>query len=90
MRRLTRRRLQYLQRWPCAPGMVPMMEVTVYQRGPSHLRDAKTARRIVGLLEDHGYLVRIPGGAVMEGEQRRDVWRVWQANTPYPEQLSQL
>jgi hypothetical protein len=36
----------------------------VYQFGPNSFRDAKTARRrIVSILVEHGWLVRIKGGA---------------------------
>ena len=35
----------------------------VYQFGPNSIRDAKTARRIVSILVEHGWLVRIKGGA---------------------------
>jgi hypothetical protein len=48
----------------------------VYQYGPNAIRDAKVAKRIVGILEDHGWLRRIVGGMEIDGAQRRDVWRV--------------
>lgn len=50
----------------------------VYQYGPNAIRDAKVAKRLVGILEDHGWLTRIVGGMEIDGAQRRDVWRVRQ------------
>jgi hypothetical protein len=49
----------------------------VYQFGPNSIRDAKTARHIVHILEEHGWLVRIEGGLEIDGTHRREVWRVW-------------
>ncbi|GGC58165.1 hypothetical protein GCM10011504_40530 [Siccirubricoccus deserti] len=46
----------------------------VYQRGLNALGDAATARRIVGILEDHGWAVRLPSGAEVEGAPRREAW----------------
>jgi hypothetical protein len=48
----------------------------IYQRGPGAIRDKARAEKLAGLLEDHGYLARIDGGAEIEGKWRRDVWRV--------------
>jgi len=47
-----------------------------YQRGPYGVRDAKTARRIIGVLVEHGHLVRIEKGAFLDGAHRKDVWEV--------------
>jgi hypothetical protein len=44
----------------------------IYQRGPCRrARDKATAAKIVALLEDHGWLMKIPGGAVVGGERRK-------------------
>ena len=48
----------------------------LYQRGPGVIRDAAAARKVVGILEDHGWLVRIAEGAVVAGLRRRDAWRI--------------
>jgi hypothetical protein len=48
----------------------------VYQGGPNTLRDAATARRIVGILEDHGWLRRLTHGAEVHGVMRKDVWEM--------------
>ncbi len=46
----------------------------IYQQGPNAIRDKTTAARLVGVLEDHGSLVRILQGAVVAGQTRRDAW----------------
>jgi hypothetical protein len=49
----------------------------VYKCGPTAVRDAKTARRILTILEEHGWLSRIEGGADIDATHRREVWRVY-------------
>jgi hypothetical protein len=49
----------------------------IYQRGPNSIRDKATAEAAVDVLEDHGWLTRIRGGAKVAGTQRRDAWWVW-------------
>ncbi len=46
----------------------------IYQSGPHTLGDAATARRIVGLLEEHGQIRRLPSGTILDGKHRRDAW----------------
>jgi hypothetical protein len=46
----------------------------IYQTGPSALRDAATARRIVTVLEEHGWVQRLPAGTTLDGAPRRDAW----------------
>ena len=48
----------------------------VYQFGPNAVRDAKTARRLLTILEEHGWLRRLDGGADIDGTHRREAWRV--------------
>jgi hypothetical protein len=49
----------------------------IYQRGPKAVRDAKTAKRCVEILEDHGYLTRLDGaGHVVAGKPVREAWRI--------------
>lgn len=40
------------------------------------VRDKRMAAAMVDILEEHGYLVRITGGAVTAGTWRRDAWRI--------------
>lgn len=48
----------------------------IYQRSLNAIGDKKTAKRMVGILEDHGWLVEIPGGLMIEGVKRNEAWRV--------------
>ncbi|HLY59037.1 MAG TPA: YfjI family protein [Stellaceae bacterium] len=50
----------------------------IYQLGPNSIRCKEKASKIVRVLEDHGYLVRIPGGAVCGGKPRREAWAIVQ------------
>jgi hypothetical protein len=49
---------------------------TVYQLGPTFVRDKEKALRLLGVLEDHGWVRRLAGGAKVDGVRRRDVWEV--------------
>jgi hypothetical protein len=48
----------------------------IYQRGPYSIRDQKTAKDLVRILEEHGWAIRLPQGAVVAGQHRREVWRI--------------
>lgn len=48
----------------------------LYQRGPNRIRDKDTARTVIGVLEDHGWLIEIPGGAIVNGIRRQEAWRI--------------
>jgi hypothetical protein len=48
----------------------------LYQRGPGAIRDGAAARKVVGILEDHGWLARIPGSAVVAGVRRHEAWHI--------------
>jgi hypothetical protein len=48
----------------------------LYQRGPSRVRDKKTAKRIIDVLEQHNRVLRVEGGAEIDGKKRRDAWKV--------------
>jgi hypothetical protein len=48
----------------------------IYQRGLNAVGDAATARRIVGILEDHGWVRRLPQGAEVDGVPRREAWEL--------------
>jgi len=50
--------------------------VELYQSGPNPIRDAKTAKMVIGILEEHGWLVPVDGGCEINGERRRKAWRV--------------
>jgi hypothetical protein len=46
----------------------------IYQRSLNCIGDKATAARLVTILEGHGWLVRIPEGAVIHGQRRNDAW----------------
>ena len=48
----------------------------LYQRGPNRIRDRKTAQTVVSILEEHGWLARVEGGAEIKGQHRREAWKV--------------
>jgi hypothetical protein len=48
----------------------------IYQRSLNTIGDKATATKLVAILEDHGYLYRIPQGAVVAGQRRREAWRI--------------
>jgi len=48
----------------------------LYQRGPGVIRDCKSARQTVAILEEHGWLARIAQGAEVAGVRRREAWRI--------------
>ena len=48
----------------------------IYQRGLYAIRDAATARRIVGILEEHGYVDRLQNGIELDGKRRREAWEL--------------
>lgn len=48
----------------------------IYQRGLNAISDKKTAMRIVAILEEHLWLVRVQGGDFVGGVRRKDVWRI--------------
>jgi hypothetical protein len=48
----------------------------IYRLGPNSVRDMKTARRLVGILEAHGHLNRIEGGAQVGENYRREAWDI--------------
>lgn len=48
----------------------------IYQRGPNALRDAATARRVMSLLEEHGYAEPLPPGTDVDGAARKHAWEL--------------
>lgn len=61
-----------LRRWTETAISLP----DLYQRGPTVIRDAKAARKVVTVLEEHGWLVRLSNCAEITGPDRRQTWRV--------------
>ena len=48
----------------------------IYREGPNAIRDRATALRIAEILANHGWLVPVQGGAMLDGSHRRQVWEV--------------
>jgi hypothetical protein len=70
---LAQRLLDWLLRqWPESVISLP----DIYQRSLNAIRDQVTARKLVSILEDHGWLVRIPAGAIVAGQKRHEAWRI--------------
>jgi hypothetical protein len=70
--RLAQRLLMWWQMQP----MDAVHLALIYQRGPAALRDAKTARRCVEILEEHGFVERLIPGIIIEGAPRKEAWRL--------------
>ncbi len=71
--RLAQKALDWMHsEWPHNEISLP----DLYQRGPNSIRDKDTARNIIGILEDHGWLIEIPGGGVVNGVRRQEAWRI--------------
>ena len=78
--RLAMELLDWLQRWPRQPNGGWLVSLPdIYRLGPRAIRDQTTALRIVSILDAHGWLVRVDGGAKVNDVQRRDVWRIVKA-----------
>src|SRR5262245_19601542 len=57
-------RAQTLLRWLMTQWDLAVVGLPdIYRLGPNSVRDMKTARRLVGILESHGHLRRLEGGA---------------------------
>jgi hypothetical protein len=67
-----RTRLWLLNDWPQSLVSLP----DIYQLGPNSVRDANTAQKVIDVLVEHGWLVEVPGGAIVAGKRRRDVWKI--------------
>jgi hypothetical protein len=52
----------------------------VVQKGPNHIRETARAKRLLGILQQHRLVERLPGPATVHGKPRRDVWRITGAN----------
>src|SRR5262249_39497362 len=55
-------------------GLISLPDIV--QTGPNRIRETTTARRLVGILEQHRRLERVPGTVKVNGKDRREVWRV--------------
>jgi Protein of unknown function (DUF3987) len=51
----------------------------IYQRGLNAVGDAATARKLIEILEEHGWVARDNNGAEIKGVRRQTVWRLVQS-----------
>ena len=59
--------------WQAQPG--PQIHLAqIYQRGLNALGNAARAREIVAILEEHGWVRRLPERTIVDGRPRRDAW----------------
>jgi hypothetical protein len=71
--RLAKKLLHWLHRkWHESAISLP----DLYQRSLNATGDQATAKKIVAILEEHGWLEENPGGAVVAGVRRRNAWRI--------------
>lgn len=48
----------------------------IYQLGPNAIRDTALARQLMVVLENHHWVVRIEGGAKIDGKHHREAWEI--------------
>jgi len=71
--RLAHRLLEWLHRhWKGSAISLP----DIYQRSLNAIRDQAAARKLVTILENHGWLTPMPEGTVVAGQRRRNAWRI--------------
>jgi hypothetical protein len=66
-----------LESWEEPYNVVGLPEI--YQRGPNSVRNARRARHLVKLLEEHGWLVKLPDTHPIDevnGVKRREIWEI--------------
>lgn len=61
--------------WQGQPNPVLHL-ATIYQFGPSELREAKAARAAVTVLAESGWVERLPPNTVVDDKPRKEVWRL--------------
>lgn len=65
-----------LRRWLIARPTDVIGLTDIYQLGPNAIRKAETARTAMNILEAHGWVHSIEGGAVIDGKQCREAWAI--------------
>ena len=58
-------------------GRYPIFSLTeLYRLGPNKVRVKVVAAKYVKILEEHGWIRPIPGGAIIDCNKRRTAWEV--------------
>jgi len=60
--------------WLYANRIATVYPLRVYQFGPAQVRTKAAAMRAFDVLQEHGYLIPIDGGAVVDGKLRKQAW----------------
>lgn len=69
-------RAEQLRKWLQESWQHPEIMVRdVVRRGPNSLRESPKARAALGVLEQHGWIVKLDVGAVVRGSARSEAWR---------------
>jgi len=64
--------LDWLHKWDEELISLP----DIYQRGPNSIREKARAAQLVKILVDHGWLMPVPDGSEIQGQFRREVWKI--------------
>lgn len=70
--KLARRLLEWWQ----SGGKPKRHLAEIYQRGLNAIGDAETARRVIDILVQHGWLTRLEPGTKIDGAARREAWEL--------------
>lgn len=62
----------WLQAWP--ESRIGLRQI--YQLGPNSIRQADKARAAMVVLEEHGWAIKLSGGAVIDGRQSHEAWMI--------------
>lgn len=59
--------------------VIPLRDV--YRLGPASLRDAQSARSTMKVLEDHGWVLALPKGHLIDGKSHKEAWAIVRGQT---------
>ena len=65
-----------LYEWLLSKDKTEVSLVEIYKSGPNAIREAKLARKIMRILEDHRYAVVLDEGIRYEDILRKEAWRI--------------
>ena len=76
-------RAETLRRWISESWSGPDLLVRDVQNGgPNQLRESPKAKAAIGLLESHGWLVKLDPGTIIRGSARKDAWVIVRESGP--------
>jgi hypothetical protein len=62
--------------WLCQKKLKVVGLRNIYQNGPTNIRTANIARKIMAILEDHGWVSVKEDGETIDGVHQKEVWNV--------------